>query len=245
MKIVEFFSERSECSYLKNKESFFRYFYIEECSEYFYAGLLARGWRRFGECFFVPVCQSCDACKTIRQNIAQFIPSRIHRRIIRKNQDLEVILQKPSFSEEKLQLYNKYHRVMEEKKQWHYKSVDERYYYDTFVAGGRNFGYELNYFLDGILLGVGYVDILEDLISAIYFFYDHDFEKRSLGVFNILTQFHIARQRGIPYFYPGYWIEGHPSLGYKSKFKPFEILCNQPDLFDVPDYKPFRSIDDQ
>ncbi|MCE3039153.1 arginyltransferase [Helicobacter anatolicus] len=244
MKLVEFFPDDASCSYLEDKIHTFRYFYIEECSVHFYKGLLERGWRRFGEYFFVPICKSCDACKTIRQKPGEFLPTRNHKRVLKNNQDIRVILQKPSLSDEKLVLYDKYHRHMEVKKQWKYQKVSEQYYYDTFVAGSLNFGYEINYFLDERLLGVGYLDILPDAMSAIYFFYDPDVEKRSFGIFNILTQLYIAKQKNISYFYPGYWIDGHRSLGYKSRFKPFEILCNTPDIFDTTIYKKYRSVDD-
>lgn len=245
MKIVEFFPDSAACGYLENQTNFFRYFYIEECSAHFYGGLLERGWRRFGEYFFVPICQGCNACKTIRQKVSDFIPSRSQKRVLKNNQDLNVILQKPSLSEKKILLYDKYHYHMRTKKQWSYRKVDEQYYYDTFVAGSMDFGYEINYFLDDELLAVGYMDILPHAMSAIYFFYNHDHEKRSLGIFNILTQLYIAQQKEIDYFYPGYWIEDHKSLGYKSRFQPFEILCNEPDLFDQVIYKKHRSIDDK
>ena len=81
-------------------------------------------------------------------------------------------------------------------------------------------------------MGVGLVDILQDNISAVYFFYDHDYQHLSLGTFNILMQLRIAKEKKLRYFYPGYWIDGHGSMGYKERFKPFECLINTPDIFD-------------
>ena len=41
------------------------------------------------------------------------------------------------------------------------------------------------YYLGDRLVGVGYVDVLPDGLSAIYFFYDPDERDRSLGTFNV------------------------------------------------------------
>ncbi len=202
---------------------------------------MERGYRRFGEYFFAPVCKDCKACKSIRQDVNAFSPTRSQKRILAKNQNTQVTLSTPSLSEAKLELYNRYHFVMSKKKQWKYKSSDEVYYRETFVDGAMNFGYELCYYAGEKLIGVGYMDVLDAGVSAIYFFYDHEFSHLSLGVFNILMHMKLAKACHIPYFYPGYWINQHHSLGYKSNFKPFEVLEGEPDLFDLPFYAPHRS----
>ena len=232
MKIIEFFPPPLRCSYLEDRWASFRYFLINDCEAYFYKGLLERGYRRFGEYFFVPVCKGCDACKTIRQVVGSFKMTRSHKRVLNKNANTRVLLDRPSISEAKLELYDRYHFKMRTLKGWRYEQVSPEYYHETFIEGMRDFGYELCYCVEEKLVGVGYVDILNDCISAIYFFYDHEFSHLSPGVFNILVQLEIAKSRNIPYFYPGYWIKDHHSLGYKSRFKPFEVLCGSPDLFD-------------
>ena len=79
-------------------------------------------------------------------------------------------------------------------------------------------------------MGVALVDILDNAISAVYCYYDHNFAKYSIGSYSILKQIAIAKEYNIKYFYPGYWIKNHYSMGYKEKFKPFEILINRPNL---------------
>lgn len=237
MKLVEFFPPDTPCSYLEGYKSSFRYFYIEECNRSFYQGLLERGYRRFGLHFFVPICKECNACKTIRQDVAKFSPTKSHKRVLQKNIHIRVEIKKPTFTQEKLLLYDKYHKNMQIKKGWNYQGVSTDYYNETFILGSLDFGYEFNYYFEDRLIGVGFTDILKDSISAIYFFYDHDFQKQSLGIFNILMQLYFAKQKQIKYFYPGYWIPNHHSLGYKSQFMPFEILYNTPDLFEALDYR--------
>ena len=67
-------------------------------------------------------------------------------------------------------------------------------------------------------------------MSAVYCYYDHDYENLSIGQFSILAQISIAKQNKIPYLYLGYWIKDHFSMGYKERYKPFEVLKNRPKL---------------
>lgn len=235
MQIYEFYSNPKEnCSYKDDRCSYFRYFYIQDCSKHFCQGLIERGWRRFGGYFFTPVCQKCKDCISIRQLALSYQPSRSHKRVLAKNTNTLIIISRPSFSEEKLKLYDKYHIFMNKKKGWDYKGITPEMYSENFVYGYNDFGYEINYRIDENLVGVGYFDLLYNAISATYFFYDHRFAKLSLGTFNIITQLLIAKNKNLEYFYPGYWIKNHYSMGYKNKFLPFEILGNQPDIFDEP-----------
>ena len=74
------------------------------------------------------------------------------------------------------------------------------------------------------LVGVGYVDVLDEGLSAIYFFHDPREAKRSLGTLNILHLMEAARQRGRSHVYLGYYVNGCRSLEYKARFKPNEIF---------------------
>ena len=80
------------------------------------------------------------------------------------------------------------------------------------------------YFLDGRLVGVGYVDDLPQGLSAIYFFYDPAHRNRSLGTWNVLNVIDVAAARGIPHVYLGYYVAGCQSMAYKTRFVPNQIL---------------------
>lgn len=237
MEIFELEQNPKICGYFKEKESLYRYFYIKECREDFYKELLERGWRRFGNYFFVPECQGCSLCISIRQDCENFSFSKTQKKILKQSKFITLSIQKPTLSKSHLELYDKYHKAMQDKKGWEYQKVTPEVYYDTFVQGFMEFGYEFLYHIDGILVGVALVDILQDCISAVYCFYDHDFAKYSLGTFSILKQIEFAKSKGIKYLYPGYWIKDHPSMGYKEKFKPFEVLINRPSLEEKPIWK--------
>jgi arginine-tRNA-protein transferase len=57
-------------------------------------------------------------------------------------------------------------------------------------------------------------------LSAIYFYYDPDERRRSLGTWNVLCLIDEAARRGLPYVYLGYHVAGCRSLEYKVNFRP-------------------------
>ena len=80
------------------------------------------------------------------------------------------------------------------------------------------------YYIGQRLVGVGYVDPLPAALSAIYFFYEPEQRDRSLGTYNVQQIIESARKRQIPHVYLGYCVEGCPSLEYKARFQPNEVL---------------------
>lgn len=233
-----FYYSYSDCAYIEGLETKFHYSAIEGCSEGFYNALLERGWRRFGEMFFAPFCDFCTECISIRYIVNDFKLSKNHKRILSNASSIKISFQKPTFSTDKVILYNKYHSKMNIKKGWEYNQIDKDKYNYMFVNGSNNFGNELCFFYKEQLIGVALVDILRNFnaMSAIYFFYDHDFANLSLGTLSLLRQFELAKTLGIKYIYPGYWIKNHHSLGYKERFKPFEILQNRPNIYEKPQW---------
>lgn len=241
MTLIEFFNNPKSCEYFNNEVSSFRYFYIEDCNSHFANGLLVRGWRRFGEYFFVPTCKSCSKCLTIRVLVNDYKLSKTHKRIIKKNLNTKIYISRPSIDSIKLDLFNRYHLFMSQKKGWKYEPYTMDMYIDNFINGFMDYGYEFTYKTqDDELIGVGLVDIFKDSISAIYFYYDPKFLSLSPGTFNIINQLLFAKNKNIAHFYPGYYIANHYSMGYKKNFKPFEVLTNEPDIFDAPIYEPFN-----
>jgi arginine-tRNA-protein transferase len=76
---------------------------------------------------------------------------------------------------------------------------------------------------DDRLLAVAVTDVCATGISAVYTFYDPDEHERGLGTFAILQQVELARRRGIPWVYLGFWIDGHPKMDYKRRFRPLQV----------------------
>ena len=76
---------------------------------------------------------------------------------------------------------------------------------------------------DGRLLAVAVTDVCLNGLSAVYTFYDPTETARSLGTYAILQQVELARRRGMPWLYLGFWIDGHPKMDYKRRFRPLQI----------------------
>ena len=228
--ITEVLEENKPCPYFDDKISDMRYRYIIDCSITEHANMLEHGWRRFGNMHFVPECKNCNECITIRINIGKHKFTKSQKRVINKNKNTDVYIQEPSISIDHINLFNKYHSHMHEKKNWKYEVITPDDYYNSYVAGANKYGKEILYFIEDKLVGVALVDILEEGMSAIYCYYDHDYEYLSLGKYSILAQISLAKQMKLPYLYLGYWIKDHYSMGYKENYKPFEILVNRATL---------------
>jgi arginine-tRNA-protein transferase len=64
-------------------------------------------------------------------------------------------------------------------------------------------------------------------LSAVYTFFDPDEDARSLGTYAILQQVQLARRRGLPWLYLGFWIAGHPKMDYKRRFRSLQIRTRE------------------
>lgn len=208
------------------------YKYIVDCSFDFNSALVERGWRRFGKYFSRPNCKNCSLCLNIRINVETFSFSRNAKRIIKKNQNIKHYIQKPTLSYEHINLYKKYHKYMQNKKNWQYYDMSTQMYHELYVEGASNFGKEVLYFSDETLIGVDLIDFTCDGISSIYFFYDPDFAHLSLGKYSIYQQILLAKKQNLRYIYLGYYVENCSSLNYKITYKPHEFLVGLPELED-------------
>lgn len=77
------------------------------------------------------------------------------------------------------------------------------------------------------LIAVAVTDALPDSLSAMYTFYDPEFEARSLGTYAILTQLQLALHMGRTYLYLGYQVDNCKKMNYKSSYLPHERLENK------------------
>jgi arginine-tRNA-protein transferase len=228
--IIEFSTLQSPCVYLKGKKMKMAYKYIKDCSLPLSSKLVQRGWRRFGHYYSRPECDNCNACQSMRIDVNGFQLSKSAKRIIKKNSTTRIMVRKPSISQDHLNLYEKYHRYMQEKKGWEYYPVNAESYADLYAKGFSSYGYEILYIRDQKLVGVDLVDFLEDGLSAIYFYYDPDYAHLSLGRYSIYKQIEMAKVRELSWIYLGYYVKECESLNYKDSYKPNQILMNNPTL---------------
>jgi arginine-tRNA-protein transferase len=234
-RLVEFSTLESKCAYLPDKRMRMEYKYIENCPTFLNQQLIQRGWRRFGEYYSRPNCKDCSECLSLRIDATNFKFSKSARRTFRKNSNTKILIRKPTLTQEHLNLYEKYHRFMENKKGWKHYSLSPNSYHELYVSGAMEFGKEVLYFVDDKLVGVDLIDIIQnDGISSIYFFYDPDFAHLSLGRFSLYQQILIAKNYKLDWIYLGYYVKDCSSLNYKANYQPYEILKNNPTLEQIP-----------
>ncbi len=190
--------------------------------------LIEMGYRRFGKMYFRPICGDCDECKSIKIDVKNFQWSKSKRRILRRAQDLHIVIQKPSITKQHLELFKKYHLFKQEKNGWEYHKTTMQNYFNSFVDGAYDYGYEVLYFKEEQLIGVDLIDILPNGISSIYFYYDPDFLKYNLGKLSLYYQIIMAKERELDWIYLGYYVKDCPSLAYKAEYKPFLTLQGRP-----------------
>jgi arginine-tRNA-protein transferase len=224
------------CAYLQGLEQTTHYKIIESCTTEQCEALIERGWRRFGNMFFRPICSGCTACESIKIDVKNFRFSKSARRIIRKNSGLAIRIQRPTITHEHLDLFRRYHDYMEERKGWENQPVNARNYYMSFVHGYNDFGYEVLYFDHDKLIAVDLIDLLPDGISSIYFYYDPDYASCSLGKYSLYRQIMLAQKRSLSWIYLGYYVEACPSLSYKKEYRPFHMLRSRPREDEEPDW---------
>ncbi|MEO1937402.1 MAG: arginyltransferase, partial [Sulfurimonas sp.] len=201
---------------------------IDNCSAQQCQELIERGYRRFGKMYFRPICEGCNECQSIKIDVENYTFSKSAKRVLKKARDIRTFIQKPTLTQEHLALFDKYHLYMHQKKEWEYEKTTPDHYYSSFVTGHESFGYEVLYFYENELIGVDLIDILEDGISSIYFYYDPDFKEYSLGRLSLYNQIEYAKRTNKKWIYLGYYVKDCPSLSYKAQYKPFLTLEGRP-----------------
>ncbi|MFH2123929.1 MAG: arginyltransferase [Pseudomonadota bacterium] len=176
---------------------------------------LASGYRRNGNCLYAMRCTACSACVPIRLHPQVLQLNRNQHRVIRKNQDLDIEFGPVQPTPENLALCQKFLS-----RRYPHKNNQAQSYYSGFFLTSIVSSMEIRYRLDGKLVGCGIVDVGENWMNAVYFYFDPDEAKRSLGTFNILTLAELCRKQEIQYLYLGYYIQSVAAMNYKSRFNP-------------------------
>ena len=184
---------------------------------------LAKGYRRIGPIFYRNMCKRCDECMPLRIETEQFVVSRSQRRTLRDNDDIRVeILNGPTLTAEKALLYRRYVQSK------HGEKAGDDPIDPLIVLQSIHYGYpatiEMDYYLEGRLMGVGIVDEGKDALSSNYFYYDTDCLEKRPGVFSILKEIELARTLAKKYYYLGFCIEKNRKMSYKKFFRPNQIL---------------------
>ena len=194
--------------------------------------LLTTGFRRSQNIAYVPYCEGCQACVSVRVLTAEFEPNRTMRRAAAKNRRLIARRVPATPTTEQYRLFRAYIDArhndggMADMSVLDYRMMVEDSVIDTFVTEYR----EKPEGADDLdidswpLKGAALCDRLSDGISMVYSYYDPKEPSLSLGTYMILEHIAFCKRMGLPYLYLGYWIDGSDKMAYKSRYVPQERL---------------------
>lgn len=211
---------RGECVYLPGRSWALRMIPAPR-SDQRYEELLDDHHRRSGWVAYKPICEDCQACQPIRVPVESFRPSKSQRRILRRNEDVKVELGIPEATQEKLDLHNRFVATRFNKGESAFKDLAS---YDEVFGASPITTREMRFRIGSRLVGLGVIDVTPRVVSSVYFFFDPDESRRSLGTFSALREIELARETLRPYVYFGYYIAGCREMNYKSRFRPCEVL---------------------
>ena len=198
--------------------------------------LLRGGFRRSQNIAYIPYCEGCQSCVSVRVRVDEFKPGRTMRRIMERNPDLKPRRIAPVPTSEQYALFRRYidsrhsDGGMADMTVLDYAMMIEDSVIDTFLteyrvkpAGAPHLSFR-DRPESWPLMAVSLCDRLSDGISMVYSYYDASEEAESLGTYMILDHIAYAKSLGLPYLYLGYWIGGSRKMNYKRRFQPQEHL---------------------
>ena len=186
-----------------------------------YDALINGGFRRAGDHIFRPQCERCRACIATRVRVKEFRPDRAQRRTLRRNADLKVVSRPARPSREAFELYQSYLTARHPGGGMDNPTPQD---FEGYLCSSWSSSQFLEFRCDSTLVAIAVTDRVSTGYSAVYTFFDPDASRRSLGTYAILAQIQLAQQHQLPFVYLGYWLENHPKMHYKLRFRPLEVL---------------------
>ncbi len=209
------------CPYLPGKVAREEFFSVLEFDPELYHDFMDAGFRRSGLVFYRPRCRACALCRSLRVGCADFRLTKSYRRVLKKNGDVSLSIGKPCLTSEKIRMYTDYLSHQHASSNANSPDDLERFLYQTPVRT-----LEIEYRLDGRLVCVSIADICSRSLSSVYVFFDPDQGRRSLGTLSAISEILLCQERGIPFYYLGFYIEDCAAMNYKARFKPHEVLSS-------------------
>ncbi len=179
------------------------------------------GMRRSGTVVYRPLCEDCRLCQPLRVPVAGFNPSRSQKRARKKCEGLfDVHIGQPQLDDERLSLYARYQQNQHGK---HAQSADEKSY-RRFLVDSITHTIELSWRdKEGALVGVGILDVTPDALSSVYFYWEPELKKLSLGTYSAIAEIELCKRWNKAYYYLGYLVPGSKTMSYKAEFPGAEV----------------------
>ncbi|WP_455383598.1 arginyltransferase [Salinispira pacifica] len=221
MRVPVFQSDHGPCPYLENRNWVTYSFSSTAMEPELYEALLEQGWRRSGTTYYQNHCPGCRLCIPIRVPVERFAPSKSQRRVQRRNADVTVETGPTGWDSEVFELYVRYLTSR------HAPTVppgEEEYM--SFLGSSPGNTILMKYRSAGRLIGAGWVDRLPGGLSSVYFAFEPDEARRSLGTLSIMREIDLARQERRNWLYLGFYVPDSRKMEYKASFRPHQIAVN-------------------
>ena len=183
--------------------------------------LLAEGWRHFGEHFYRYNLgfyrNDVRAVYALRVNLENFSLSKNQRRVLRNNQDLQIIIRPIEVTKEKEVLFERH------KTRFDFGAPDSLFdFLSSAPATVPCEGLEVCAYRENELLAAAFFDVGRETISSVYAMFAPEEPKRSLGILTMLLEIKFAYENNLKFYYHGYAYEGNSFYDYKKRFRALE-----------------------
>ena len=196
-------------------------FYTEKISPQQLDALLAQSWRHFGQHFFRYNLgfyeNEIRFVIPLRIRLADFTLSKSQRRVLRKNEDLQVVIRPICITLETEILFERH------KQRFNHGVPDSVYdFLDENAASVPCEAMECAVYRATELVAISFFDVGTKSISGIYACFAPEITERGLGIFTMLLEIDYAIKNEKTFYYQGYAYEGNSFYDYKKRFRALE-----------------------
>ncbi len=217
-------SQPFECSYLPDRQEQLLVILDPSCySSNKFESLLGLGFRRSGNQIYRPHCPICSACSSVRVLADKFIPTKSQKRKLNKAKNRFEVKYSQVEREQYYPLYSKYISLRHQDGSMY--PPDKSQFQSFLFCSWLTITF-IELWDQENLVAVAVTDCMDNAISAIYTFFDPDYEHFSLGTVMILQQLKFAKQQRKQFVYLGYQIDECDKMNYKTQFLPAQKQCN-------------------
>mgnify|MGYP003675969578 FL=1 len=217
-------TQEFDCSYLPNRQEQLLVILDPSCySTDKFESLLGLGFRRSGNQIYRPHCPICSACSSVRVLAQDFMPSKSQKRKLNKAKTRFEVKYSTQERPEYYPLYSKYITMRHQDGSMY---PPEKEQFQSFLLCSWLKITFIELWHQDTLAAVAVTDCMNSSISAIYTFFDPDFEHYSLGSVMILEQLKFAKEQNKQYVYLGYQIDECDKMKYKTQFLPAQKQLN-------------------
>ncbi|MBQ4799043.1 arginyltransferase [Pseudoalteromonas sp. MMG006] len=217
-------SQEFACSYLPDRQEQLLVILDPSCyTTDKFEQLLALGFRRSGNQIYRPHCPICSECNSVRVLAQQFIPSKSQKRKQNKAKSAFEVKYSSVEREQYYPLYSKYISLRHSDGSMY---PPDKMQFQSFLSCSWLEITFIELWHQDTLVAVAVTDCMTNAISAIYTFFDPDFEHYSLGSVMILQQLKFAKEQNKEFVYLGYQIDECDKMKYKTQFLPAQKQVN-------------------